>query len=891
MPGRRLRHNLELLVSALATEARHGDDLAREIVRLQTELRAAQTERLANVARAQSGALPAARGLSGERAAVVAWDMGHNPVGRAYVLHQLLAPDWRPVTIGPSWERYGNGLWPPLREAGMETRVFACRSLLDFYANAALETAKEKFDLVYVSKPRLPSLYLGLLIKENSGCPLLLDIDDHELSFFSNQLQADMEELRQAGAAALIEPYGEIATRFCEKLVQSADAVTVSNVSLRDRFGGVIVRHARDEAAFDPARFDRAAVRRELNIADSDFALIFVGTVRAHKGVLDVLQAIDELADPHISLHIVGDGAPAELGKILQRFRNARVVQHPSWSFENLPWLLMAADCIPLVQDPDHLIARYQIPSKISDASAMGVPALVTDVPPLRDLQDLPGLCVTRRETLKEKLRELKAAKDRVDQRAIRAGFLSEFSNGVNRARLGLAISEIRDIKPLPQEFYDLRVLMSSTLASAVNKEERSRPISAGLPARRDRVDIAFFWKQNDTGLYGRRSDMIAKHLLMSGEIGRILFFDAPLSAGTLNSWAAKAQRSILGHAGLVLRNTIARWERSFDDDRFLQRSFIHRTDRMTRLLGRDLPELSEFPSFVKQEMRDAGFVPENTIAWVCPVVWAFPQISEEIPFRARVVDIIDDQRSWGIDEGYRKQLDDLYRQTLSIADVALSNCAPVVARFQPYAGKTPIHIVPNGAERFDTVAVDSSVVATGAPERRPTIGYVGNMRDRIDWRLLHDVVRMRPNWSFVFAGAADDNPEVESLARSENVSFVGVVEYSELPSFLRSIDVAIVPHVLSGLTDSMNPLKVYNYLAAGVPIISTPVPNLDELAEFIHIAGDREAFVAAIERCLENPHAGDDERRRACLERISWSARASKILELLRPHLSRGAG
>ena len=623
-------------------------------------------------------------------------------------------------------------------------------------------------------------------------------------------------------------------------------------------------------------------------MADDEFALIFVGTVRPHKGVIEVLQAIDEIADDKISLHIVGDGAPADLGKMLKRFQRTRVVQHPSWSFDNLPWLLCAADCIPLLQDPDHPVAAYQIPSKISDATAMGVPVLITDVPPLLDLRELPGLHLVRHETLKDKLLELKAAKDEVDRSKIRSGFLTEFSEAVNRARLQLAIGEIKSVKPLPQVFHDVRALMSEAIGEAAAHTAKSHfPIPALARSPRPCANVVFFWKQNDTGIYGRRSDMIAKHLLLSDEIDRILFFDAPIGAATLDALAQNANAAPQDQSALVLRNTIARFERRLDTDRLLQRSFIHKSASRSRLLGRDLPEQADFPAFVAREMQEAGFDPKDTIAWVCPVVWQFPQIFSELGFKTCVADIIDDQRSWDIDDGYRKRLDDIYRQTLSFAQVTFANCAPVAANFENYVAN-PIRIVPNGAERFDAIADKLAPIEGIAQPGRPTIGYVGNLRDRIDWELLEGLVRMRPEWSFVFAGSAENNSNIASIAKYENVRFLGVVEYHDLPSFLNSIDVGVVPHTVNDLTNSMNPLKVYNYLAAGVPVVSTAIPNLNELADLISTADGPEEFAAAIENCLAKAsRKADAEDHRDVLDKISWKTRVDEILTFLRPYLN----
>lgn len=217
---------------------------------------------------------------------------------------------------------------------------------------------------------------------------------------------------------------------------------------------------------------------------------------------------------------------------------------------------------------------------------------------------------------------------------------------------------------------------------------------------------------------------------------------------------------------------------------------------------------------------------------------------------------------------------------------MTFANCAPVAANFESYVSN-PIRIVPNGAERFDVIADKLSLIEGIAQTGRPTIGYVGNLRDRIDWDLVEGLVRVLPEWSFVFAGSAEENSKIASIAKYANVRFLGVVEYHDLPSFLMSIDVGIVPHVVNDLTNSMNPLKAYNYLAAGVPVVSTAIPNLNELVDLITIANGPEEFAAAIENCLAKASRMIDvENRRDFLEKISWKARVDEILTFLRPLL-----
>ena len=158
-------------------------------------------------------------------------------------------------------------------------------------------------DAIWVSKPRLPSLLLGALAKEHRNRPLVLDVDDHELAFFDIDEGLDIDALaRRRNDPALALPFERDWTRACDPLIGGADQLTVSNVALQRRYGGVVVPHARDERVFDPAVVDREAARHRLGIPADQRVLLFGGTPRLHKGVLEILQALETLNDPRYRL-------------------------------------------------------------------------------------------------------------------------------------------------------------------------------------------------------------------------------------------------------------------------------------------------------------------------------------------------------------------------------------------------------------------------------------------------------------------------------------------------------------------------------------------------------------------------------------------------------------
>ncbi len=820
------------------------------------------------------------------KAAVVCWDLGHNPAGRAMVLHDLLERDYDVDIVGPIWSRFGQQVWAPIRNSTRKVRSFPCNRFEDFWPKAVALAADAEYDLVVVCKPQLPGLLLGAMIKKSCNCPLVLDIDDFELSFCANETPATLDELQAAGPDALSEPYLELAARACDGLVQDADARIVSNIALRRKYGGYIVRHARNEGVFDPDRFDRAAARAAMGIGDDDFAILFVGTLRRHKGVFEIARTLEIHKDKRLVLHLVGDIPDKRLRRELERFTRARVKFHPGCSFDELPERLVAADAVVLLQDPSHAISQYQIPAKVSDASALGLPLIATDVPPLRDLA-LQGLVRTiETRDLPRALDDLIAERDdggalEVRQR-LRECFLAELGFGVNRERLSAAIGQASRAGPgLPGGFERLISITTDAYRQIRSGAGAQPPM---VPAKaRGQFDVAMFWKQNNSGLYGRRSDMMMRHLLDSGRVRRVIQFDAPMTLGSLAQGVESGPADPASH---ILRNTVDNQFGLRDGDRHVMRTFLwDKRDRATILPG-IASDLDAYPDHVAAQMARCGLRPETTLAWVCPVVFDFPKVAAHIPFRGIIGDLIDDQRRFAAREVHRERVTASYEETVPLFDLTFTNCAPMVEEFRRLAGD--IHVVPNGTV-LPTNDPGDAPAALRALDR-PVAGYLGNLRDRFHWNLMREVALRLPHVSFAIVGGGARPEDAAKVADVSNIHLLGMVPHTQVDACIAAFDVALMPHERSPLTSLMNPLKIYNYFAARKPIVSTEVGNIDEaLRPFIRFATDAESFARAVEDALKTPLETGPEYRHA-LTGILWDARVREVLSRLDTWLEKTA-
>ena len=250
-----------------------------------------------------------------------------------------------------------------------------------------LNTFLRETDLVIACKPRFPGLLIAMLLRRAQQVPVIADLDEWELSWTgaNDGLTVDEVESRRAERDAE-RPYGPVWTRAAEGLLVGADAVTVASPVLQDIYGGAIVPQARDELVFDPARYDRDAVRAEFGYTPADRVVLFLGTPRRFKGVLELAQALEELGDPRYKLCVIGSIAdPAD------RIELARVAAGRTQLVEyrpvsEVPRLTLIGDLVCLLQDPTHRTTEHQLPAKLTEVLAMAVPVLARETPPLEPL-------------------------------------------------------------------------------------------------------------------------------------------------------------------------------------------------------------------------------------------------------------------------------------------------------------------------------------------------------------------------------------------------------------------------------------------------------------------------------------------------------------------------
>ena len=415
---------------------------------------------------------------------------------------------------------------------------------------------------------------------------------------------------------------------------------------------------------------------------------------------------------------------------------------------------------------------------------------------------------------------------------------------------------------------------------------EPPRPPPEGIttgPPVDDRLDIVFFWKQNDTGIYGRRQDMLVKYLAHHPRIARIFHFDAPVD---LRQWLRHPLTlGIRGTEGpAVVRQTLRRKLRleNRDNLRFDTFIYLHSRRRVFRTLARLLLTGASYHAYLRRAFRQHDVGVRRTVFWACPTVFDFPRLCDRFLPDLVVADVIDDQRQWPATPEHLARLQQNYEEVLDRADVAFANCSTVVDSMSPMA--KDIHLVPNAADPVEQEYGRWPMPRELRRLPRPIIGYVGNLDTaRLDVRLLGTVIERRPHWHLVFIGSARRDQTVLALSRHANVHFLGVRPYPKVLRYIRHFDVAIVPHLDNELTRNMNPLKLYVYLSLKIPIVATPIANTDDIGEFTEVGSTDDEFIDGIERCLANGGYGSRAARvDDVLRANSWDERVQRIVSLV---------
>ena len=265
------------------------------------------------------------------------------------------------------------------------------------------------------------------------------------------------------------------------------------------------------------------------------------------------------------------------------------------------------------------------------------------------------------------------------------------------------------------------------------------------------------------------------------------------------------------------------------------------------------------------------GRAPDRTVWLYTPMALEFARALEPALL---VYDVMDDLASFAKASPALKRLQ---REALAEADVVFTggrSLHDAVRTLRPDA-----HLFPSGVEPEHYAVARQR----RKPRGRPVAGYVGVIDERLDLDLIRDLTASLPGWEIQMVGPVSEKIDAATLPKAPNIAYLGKQPYDRLPELMAGFDVALMPFALNEATRSLSPTKTLEYLAAGLPVVSTPVP--DVVADYggvVDVQQGGESFARACERALLEDVESREEAVRPLLDRHRWDTIASEMEEVL---------
>ncbi len=636
-----------------------------------------------------------------------------------------------------------------------------------------------------------------------------------------------------------------------------ADAVHVHDPSVAEEIGRLygrthhvfVVPHGSYKGAYPDEvnqQQARAALRerKRIPIPDDAFLFLFLGQVRPYKGIDLLIEAFTRVKDPRARLLIAGKAEMVPYAERIKRLvqDDPRIITHMTYvADEELQYFFRAANvCVfPYrhITTSGAALLAFTFEKPII-APAMG--PFVDLAAQGRGLLYPPGDVDGLRQVLE---RALEGALDDAAP-AVRA--YAEAHNWSTLARDHVRVYERLLHRPLLPETPPLPPIVCAG-RDPWEGPWRNRHYLLSRLARRAPVLYV------EPRPYLREA---AKHRrLLWPHMSQPLVTSPDLHVLKLPVWAARSGRAILktvsdALAARLLRGGLHRALQAYPKERYP-----------------DLPK---------------------------PILWLTApdqvDILRLVDARIVVYHVVDDYTAYEADHLPPQRLRDLqarHELLLRRADLVLATHPALVGQIRPL--NEHVHLVPNGV---DIAQFQKALAVPGLPPEleaipQPRVGYVGVINDKIDLGLLRLLVERLPHVHLVLIGPdmLRHRADERALLDHPRIYQLGFRPPAQLPLYMKGLDVALMPYRLNRWTAHIDPLKLYEYFALGLPVVSTPIPAVRRVHNLLYV-GEGNAFVEAVAVALEEASPDLRAQRQAFAQANTWDERAALVETLLRRYL-----
>ena len=328
---------------------------------------------------------------------------------------------------------------------------------------------------------------------------------------------------------------------------------------------------------------------------------------------------------------------------------------------------------------------------------------------------------------------------------------------------------------------------------------------------------IVCFWKQNDLGLFGRRPDRWIALWEQDPQVEKVLVFETPLSQRALEEWLKRAitlDATSGSEYRLLVDQAVAKIQGRCDTAKTTYKTYLTPADKAADNQG--------YLRWVLQQVQDQGISAPTVVLW--PACYANAALVKTMKPKQIITDLVDDQRLFAANAPLAKTITAQYKMWLGVSDVVVSNSPDLIAAFSQEFGHGALAYLPNEA----LVAPASAAVAkpsarkTGKPaKKRMVVGFVGNMRERMDTAALLQAMAENPDKDFWFVGQTHGSAFYAKARTQANAKFWGTLRQTEAEAVVAQFDVALVPFLDTPLVARMSPMKRETYAKGKVPVVA----------------------------------------------------------------------
>ncbi len=305
-----------------------------------------------------------------------------------------------------------------------------------------------------------------------------------------------------------------------------------------------------------------------------------------------------------------------------------------------------------------------------------------------------------------------------------------------------------------------------------------------------------------------------------------------------------------------VICLSIVDWDFRFQRPQQLMTRFAEAGHRVLYVRRGDGPVVEKRAGVYELSVKDVVIAPDSLVIVQHPSWWPLARRLG----RRIVYDCMDHHAGFTTEVA-----DDDERALMMGADLVVVSSAALEREARKYAKR--VLLLRNGCD-YEHFA---PTPRAGGP--RPVIGYYGAISDWFDIELVAALATRRPDWDFLLIGATY-GARVLPLTVQSNVTMPGERPYAELPQWLGVMDVAIIPFKRVALTEATNPVKVYEMLAAGKPVVAVPIPEVAALAPLVRLASSVDEFEREIDAALRENDDALIESRRVFARGQTWEQR-----------------